>query len=477
MKPPVAPVALDYLAGAVRGAGYEPEILDLAFASDVSAEVARRLSRAETRLVAVTFRNSDDCFWPSATSFVPQLVGMLRDVRSATDAPVVLGGSGFSLFPEAILHLCDAEFGVQGDGEAALPSLLKALDGGGDLARVPGLVHRRTSADGAAWVRNPRPPAARLSLDPGRDFVDNARYFREGGQIGVETKRGCDRACTYCADPLIKGPTVRTRKPGEVADEVEALLAQGVDVLHLCDSEFNIPLDHAFAVCDELAGRGAGERVKWYTYASVVPFPGGLARAMRRAGCVGVNFGADSASERMLATYGRRHRRADIEGAAAACRASGLRVMIDLLLGGPGETPATVRETIDAIKSIGPDCAGAALGVRIYPGTRIADQVMRGGPLVDNPNLRRREGDRPAQAMGRERERRFLQPVFYISQALGEEPAQLVRDVIGGDQRFFEPVSEQSAENYNYNDNQPLIEAIRGGARGAYWDILRQLRG
>jgi hypothetical protein len=55
--------------------------------------------------------------------------------------------------------------------------------------------------------------------------------------------------------------------------------------------------------------------------------------------------------------------------------------------------------------------------------------------------------------------------------------------LIGDDERFFEPALETDLErsdagpdNYNYNQNLPLIEAIGKGARGAYWDILRQLR-
>ena len=75
-------------------------------------------------------------------------------------------------------------------------------------------------------------------------------------------------------------------------------------------------------------------------------------------------------------------------------------------------------------------------------------------------------------------------PTFYISKALGEHPAQLVRDLIDGDDRFFEPTVETDLKatdkggtvNYNYNENIPLIKAIKKGARGAYWDILRQSR-
>jgi len=78
----------------------------------------------------------------------------------------------------------------------------------------------------------------------------------------------------------------------------------------------------------------------------------------------------------------------------------------------------------------------------------------------------------------------LFKPTFYISKALGEHPAELVRDLIDGDQRFFEPTVDTDSQttgngdttNYNYNQNLPLIQAIRKGARGAYWDILRQIR-
>ncbi len=151
------------------------------------------------------------------------------------------------------------------------------------------------------------------------------------------------------------------------------------------------------------------------------------------------------------------------------CRRNGIKVMIDLLLGGPGETPQTAAETINFIKKIGPDCAGAALGIRVYPGTGMADALTRQGPLHENPGLRRKYAG-PID---------FFQPTFYIAPALGPEPARLIKHLIAGDQRFFAPMAEPpgaEATDHNYNDNTELVEAIRRGARGAYWDILRQLR-
>ena len=68
----------------------------------------------------------------------------------------------------------------------------------------------------------------------------------------------------------------------------------------------------------------------------------------------------------------------------------------------------------------------------------------------------------------------LLMPTFYISDQLGEKPAELVKDLIAADKRFFEPAGED-ASDYNYNDNTPLIKAIENGARGAFWHILNQL--
>jgi radical SAM superfamily enzyme YgiQ (UPF0313 family) len=175
----------------------------------------------------------------------------------------------------------------------------------------------------------------------------------------------------------------------------------------------------------------------------------------------------------LLAAYGQPHRRDDVAAAVGLCRARGIAVMLDLLLGGPGETPATLAETIRFVKQADPDCAGAALGVRIYPRTAMAARAAAEGPLESNPNLRRRY-DGPVD---------FLRPTFYITRVLGDRPAALVRGLIGGDERFFEPAEEAAAapaadaEGYNYNDNTPLVRAIRDGARGAYWHILRRLRG
>jgi tryptophan 2-C-methyltransferase len=465
MNPPIAPIGLDYVATAARRAGLEVDVLDLGLVAEPELVLASYFAHHEPDLVGISFRNVDDCFWPSATSFVPDLARLVARVHELLRSPVVLGGVGFSVFAPEITATTGAEFGIRGDGEGALVALYQALTRAGELASVPGLIWRSGDQLGI----NPPAWPEHLEVPTTRDAVDNRTYFARGGQAGVETKRGCPAACIYCADPVAKGKRIRLRSPRVVADEFESLAAQGITVVHLCDGEFNLPRAHALGVAVELAERKIADRVRWYTYAAVVPFDAELARAMRRAGCIGIDFTGDSAEDGILGRYRQEHRRSDLERAVRICREEGITCMVDLLLGGPGETPATVRVTIDSLKELGPDSVGASLGMRLYPETPVVRLLDREGPWEENPSIRRRYTG-PVD---------LLRPTFYLSHALGDRPATLVRELIGGDQRFFAPAEEtpggHAGSDHNYNDHRPLTEAIARGARGAYWDILRQI--
>jgi len=462
LRPTVGPVGLDYAADYLEMRGFETRLLDLCFEADTLAALDLALSNTSPLLVGMTLRNTDDCYLASGDDFVPAFASLVAEVRRRTDAPIVIGGGGYSLFPEPILSATCADYGIAGDGEVALGELATRIATGDDSHDVPGLVWR----EGGGWRRNP-PWTGDVSKLPcrRRALVDNERYLREGGQCGLETKRGCDRGCIYCADPVAKGRRVRPRLREQVADEFETLVARGIDYFHLCDSEFNVPVEHAQAVCEELTRRALAERARWYTYATPADFTSQLAAAMRTAGCVGVNFGVDSADDRMLAALGRDFGVMHVAEAARACKQAGLVCMFDLLLGGPGETRQSVARTIEKMKRISPDRVGVSLGVRIYPGTQLASLVAASGPLETNPNVRGSVGENQD----------LLKPVFYLSAELGEDIEQYVADLVGGDERFFFPTPDAGTEAYNYNDNDRLVEAVRQGYRGAYWDILRQL--
>ncbi|MFQ5808594.1 MAG: B12-binding domain-containing radical SAM protein [Armatimonadota bacterium] len=461
MKPVVAPLALDYLGACLREAGWAVDVLDLAFAEDVEEAIASHFAARGPLAVAVTLRNTDDCYFASQASCLPRARDMLARLKAHTDAPLILGGCGFSLMPEAIMAYCGVRYAVQGEGEAALPRLLEAIERGEGVDDIPGVVHRR----GDELVSTPAEAPALDGLPLARrDTIDNERYFLEGGMAGFETTRGCNRRCVYCADPVIKGGAVRLREPTSVADELECLVGQGVTHFHTCDSEFNVHYRHAVEVCKEIAARGLGEKIQWYAYAIPRPFTHELAGSMKRAGCAGINFGADSGSARMLAALGRDFGPDDLRRTAKICRRHDMVFMYDLLLGAPGETRESVRESIELIREVSPARVGVAAGVRVYPGTQLAATVAQTGDAA-GPGLHGVTRENHALAF----------PLFYVEPALGPEIYDYLAELVGDDERFFLPGGRAAERDYDYSDNELLVRAIADGERGAFWDILRRL--
>ena len=455
MEPPIAPIGLEYVAEALGAAGFDVELCDLCGAEDWKSLLAGFFHKSSFGLVGATLRNTDDCAFAGRRSFLGEFTEMVDAIRTSTDAPVVIGGAGFSVMPEDVLSLCGADAGVWGDGEFAFAEIAGRIDRGEEWSDCPNIVLRR---DGI-WHRNavvatPLEGLPRMM----RNRFDNERYFRDGGQAGIETKRGCPRHCVYCADPIAKGKTVRTRPPAAVADELEALLGQGIDHIHTCDSEFNIPEDHALEVCREFIKRGLGDRLRWYAYCSPVPFPAELARLMARAGCVGINFGVDSGDDRMLKRLGRAFTADDIVRAAGLCGKERITVMFDLLLGAPGESRESIINTVELARRAGADRVGVAYGVRVFQGTALAGMVAseraQGGLSG---------GDGPDR------------PLFFLEPEVAGFISKLLEELVGEDRRFLFLDPARPERNYNYNANRLLSDAIRRGYRGAYWDILRRI--
>jgi len=447
IKPPVAPIGLDYVAEALDRAGQTVAVLDLCWSDDLHRDVADFFDNTSYELVGASLRNTDDCAFTSRQSFLDDFTQTIAAVRECTDAVLVLGGAGFSVMAEDILDRCHGGInaGIWGEGEFASVELADRLARKERWTDTPSLICLQ---DGA-WSRNPSTFPSLDKLPPmSRSWVDNRRYFREGGQAGVETKRGCSGRCTYCADPVAKGREVRLRPPIAVVDEVERLLGLGIDHIHTCDSEFNLPESHAKEVCSEIVSRGLGDRLRWYAYCCPTPFSRELAQLMRRAGCVGINFGADSGDVFMLSRLGRNYGPDDILRTAKLCRDSGITVMFDLLLGGPGESERSIANSIELMKKAGPDQTGINVGLRIYPETPLWQSL--GHPAT-------------------------TEPVFFIEPRVERSIFDVLDRLIGGDRRFFFFDPSNSDQNYNYNANDRLIDAIRHGSRGAYWDILRKL--
>jgi len=455
-RPPVSPVGLEYVGESLTAAGIPVEVLDFSFEADWKAVLRKRLGNTEPLAVGLSVRNTDDCSFVSRKSYLPWISDVVAQLKGLTAAPVFLGGVGFSTMPEAVLRATSADFGVEGDGEEALTVLSKFLSNGDDVTESPNLVYRREGS----IIRNRRHDVdLRYLPKPSRRIFDNRRYEQFGAMVGVETKRGCPQGCIYCADPVAKGRLIRLRPPEVVVQEVRDLVGQGVRWLHFCDSEFNLPIQHGKEVCRAIVGAGLADRISWYCYCSPTPFDSELALLMLRAGCTGINFGADSFCDEQLGRLGRQHSSDDLRDLVGLLDKEGLNYMLDLLVGGPGETEQTLKKTIDQVVALDVPLVGIAVGVRVYPRTPLA------AALAGDPGTK---GLHPSSKMAAHK------PLFYLSPSLGADVFGLIRHLVKGDPRFLTLSAPDEKGSYNYADDELLCGLIEKGGRGAYWDIIKQ---
>src|SRR5215813_8687750 len=127
--PPVPPIGLEYLADDLEVNNHEVSLLDLCFVTLADREDSIEAFVRDKDLIGITLRNFGvDNYWMVEDQFfVPDLKKVVATVKSFKDVPVVLGGQGFSIYPEKTLDFVGADFGVAGPGELALCKLVNNL--------------------------------------------------------------------------------------------------------------------------------------------------------------------------------------------------------------------------------------------------------------------------------------------------------------------------------------------------------------
>lgn len=436
---PVFPIGLAYLAGPLAAAGHQLETLDLCFAADPEQAVREALDRCAPQAVVISIRNIDSVAWPVCRSYL----GGTREVVAACRerAPVILGGSGFSIMPAEILAHLDGDYGIVGEGEEILPLLLDALERGEEPGPLPGLLVR-----GCTSFSPPR-PIARIGA-PDRSLFQLDRYHREGGMANLQTKRGCPFSCIYCTYPLLEGNWVRLRPVPEIIREIGEITERGgIDYIYFVDDIFNYPPEFATELCRAITA--ARLVFNWSAFINPGFVDRPLLEAMVAAGCDALEFGSESGSPAMLTALGKSFGVAQLRSASSLCRELEVDFAHYLLFGGPGESEETVLETFSLMDEIAPTAVIAMAGIRMYPGTPLYRQALAEGLIA--------------------RETSLLEPVFYISPLIGERLGALVTEQAMKRRNWLAPGLE-------INMSDAMLEAVRRfKVRGPLWKMIKRM--
>ena len=338
---PVYPLGLDYVSGAV-GEVHDVRVLDMNDPVE-QASLGETIVRYAPDVVGLSLRNIDSSEQSDKDGFFGAYLQLMKTVRKHTRAPVVLGGSAFSLFPDQLMEALDADYGIVGEGER-LPELLQVIEDGGTGPFRPGILKKGCKAI------TPPPWEKPLKRDFLRHKPYSAYYIKNGGMLNLQTKRGCGFRCIYCTYPHIEGRVLRLISPDEVADTAMRLQESGAKYIFITDSVFNSDYVHSIAVAK--AFTRAGLSIPWGAFFAPTKAPEGYFELLGEAGLTHVEFGTESLSATMLKTYRKPFVPAQVAQTHRQAAEAGLHIAHYFLLGGPGENRGTVDETLTEIEAL-----------------------------------------------------------------------------------------------------------------------------
>jgi radical SAM superfamily enzyme YgiQ (UPF0313 family) len=396
------PLGLNCVAVAVRRAGHDVHVLDLMGSGDNVSIIRDAVQKLRPDVIGISVRNVDNQHMSETRFLLEPVRDTISLCRTFSDATIVLGGAGFSIFPEAVLGFLKADMGICGEGEVAFTTLLEALERGGDPTGIPGLCLPGCAAHRGSAVRTsletlplPDPSLWTVPADVGPEIW-----------IPFQTRRGCPMKCSYCSTPALEGTAIRKHPVEQVVKGIARHVAAGFNQFYFVDNTFNFPPEYAKDLCTAIGA--AGLKIRW----RCILYPGfmdeEMVRKMAEAGCVEVSLGFESGCSAILRNLNKKYSVDQVRNASDLLKEHGIRRMGFLLLGGPGETRESVRESLAFADSLKLDALKLTMGIRIYPGTALEKVAREEGSVAEEDDL--------------------LFPRFYMAKGLGEWLGPVIRE-------------------------------------------------
>lgn len=361
---PVYPIGLDYVAGSLASR-HQVQIADLNVLS--LQNLAEIIADFSPDIIGLSIRNIDNTEVADAQFFVAEHKKLVDWLRTRSEAPIVIGGAGFTILPHETFQALGVDYGIAGEGER-LGLLIDAIENDLPIDTIPGLITTSAQTPQAA----PWPGKQQRTMD----VNSHVRFYLEhGGMLNLQTKRGCSFRCIYCPYPHIEGKKHRLIAPEDVARTALALQENGARYLFITDSAFNSDMNHSLQVAK--AFRKLGVSIPWGGFFAPIKIPADYFKTMKECGLKHIEFGTESLSPTMLRNYQKPFDPQDVLNAHEQAVDAGIHVAHYFLLGGPGETAETLAETLTAIESLKTTVLFFFTGIRIYPHTGLYNIALR----------------------------------------------------------------------------------------------------
>ncbi|MFC1690541.1 B12-binding domain-containing radical SAM protein [Nanoarchaeota archaeon] len=380
----VPPLGLAYLAAYAREKGFEVKILD-ANALQIPLNKIKNHIPKDIDVVGTT------SFTPSLNKSC-KILSICKEINP--NIITIIGGAHISALPkETLKYYSSIDFGIIGEGEITLVELLKTIQKKESLSTVKGICYR----DGKEIKLNQRRELIE-DLDilpfPAYDLLPVEKYCVPLHHVGfgqrvptkpfaaIFTSRGCPYNCTYCASKVIWERKVRFRNPKNVLAEIDHLVKNfNIKVIDIADDIFTINNKVFNAILDGLIERDYDLHFNCLSRVNTIDME--KLKKLKKAKCYLIRYGVESGSQKVLNLMKKNITKEEVIKAFKMTHKVGIPASASFIIGHPGETNATVKETIDLAKKIDPVLAHFFVAIPLV-GTELHDIARIKGLIVNN---------------------------------------------------------------------------------------------
>jgi radical SAM superfamily enzyme YgiQ (UPF0313 family) len=370
----MVPMSLIYVGSLLRENGFAVKVIDYMAEKSVGIEKIQADIRAyspDLIFISIVFPTCYNDFQ------------ITQHIRNSSDAHLSSIGLMGTLLPEECLSGSVLDSVVRGEPEKTCLELAVALRDKKGLKGIRGISFK---ADGKI-IHSPEQSFIE-NLDalpfPGRDLINQSAYtlpINRRPYTFIIPSRGCTKSCIFCEVKDYYGNKLRLRSIASVMKEIgEVVSKTKITDIEILSDNFTLNRNFVVDFCNGILENGF--KINWMANSRVDTVDQELLHLMKKAGCTGLALGIESFSQTILSNIKKGTTVESIKNAISWAKQEGIRVLAHMIIGLPGETKETIKESITILNRLDPDFVGFYFAIP-YPNTEFYELAVRNNWLKE----------------------------------------------------------------------------------------------
>ncbi|MFH0948014.1 MAG: radical SAM protein [Elusimicrobiota bacterium] len=368
------PLGIMYLASYLeKFSSHRAELLDTAIEEMNINSILERIRQSNPKVVGLYTTSLN-------INIVFEIVNAIKELDK--DLITILGGPHTDIYSEETASLPGVDFVVAGEGEITLTELLDCFEKGSDLKKIKGIIYNE---NGNIRINEKRPMIEKLDdlPLPARHLLPFNKYYSVIGKNKISTtimtSRGCPYRCNFCF--IQYGGRYRMRSAENVLIEIEECVKIGIREFFFFDEIFTTSKSRVMNICNEIIKRRLN--IAFDIRSRVNTIDEEMLFKLKEAGCGRIQYGVENGNDEILQAMNKGTTVEQARKVVKLTKKAGISILIDIMIGYPGETKQQIENTMKFSKEIDPDFIQIGI-TTLFPGTKIYKDALENGFLKED---------------------------------------------------------------------------------------------